>query len=493
MPAARKGRLVFLGFLLIAGALIALQYAAVAQGRQPAGEPSASGSLSRDFVVVLVLILFSSLFVAAEVAFLSIRRTRVEQLVEEGDRRARVAERLLSEPTRLLATIQVGLTLVQLFSAGEAANRFVMPLADVIREMAPGTILASGAAGISFVLVVGGVAFLTLVLGEVTPKSIAVLRSEPIALWAAYPIAWLQVLLSPVVGAVTWIARIFVTPLGGSVSFHTSALSEEELKIMVEQSEELGVIEREEKEMIHSIFEFGDTTVRQVMTPRLDVTAVEADAPLEQIVKVISESGHSRLPVYDDDLDNIIGILHAKDLLKSLYSSPGDARLSIRDMLRAPYFIPDGKRVDDLLAEFRKERRQFAIVRDEYGTMIGVVTIEDLLEEIVGEIQDEYDSEEPVMRQLDETTALIDGRMSLSDFNDRMGVELPEDEADTIGGFVFTLLGHQPSQGESTRWDGFEFQVEATDGRRIQKVRVVRTPPAAGEEGADSEPSSEDA
>ena len=243
---------------------------------------------------------------------------------------------------------------------------------------------------------------------------------------------------------------------------------------MVEESEEHGVIETEEKEMIHSIFEFGETVARKVMTPRPDITAVEADVSVDEMIRVVTESGHSRLPVFDDDLDNMVGIIHVKDLLAAVTGSVRPT--SIRELMRPAYFIPENKLVRDLLAELRRNRIQMAIVRNpDDGTVMGVVTIEDLLEEIVGDIQDEYDPDvEPECVQVDDNTTIVDGRMSLDDFNDRMGANLPTEDSDTLGGFVFGLMGHQPAQGEQAQFDGLEFRVEATDGRRIQKVRVIR-------------------
>lgn len=477
-----------LGRLLLAACLAAAPCAVLAQAPGPL-PADGSRTLLRDGLVVVILVFVSSLFVTAETAFLSVRRSRIEQLVEEGDRRARVVAALLAEPTRMLATLQVALTIVQLFSAGEAANRFAAPFADWLRTAPAGAPLAPVADLVALVVVIGGVALLTLVVGEITPKSLAIQYAEPIALWAAYPVVWMQKLLAPAVSFVTWLCRLLVRPFGGSVSFHTSAMTEEELKIMVEHSEEFGVIEPQEKEMIHSIFEFGDTTVRRVMTPRLDITAVEADAPIADVVQVITDSGHSRLPVYDDDLDNIVGIVHAKDVLSALGPAGQGASTPLRNLLRPPYYIPESKRVGDLLAEFRRGKMQFAVVRDEYGTVTGVVTIEDLLEEIVGDIQDEYDVEEPVLHQVDEHTCIVDARMSVTDFNERMGTELPAEDADTIGGLLFGILGHQPQPGEGADIDTIRFEVAETDGRRVQKVRVVRRPHGReeGEDAAEAE------
>lgn len=442
---------------------------------QDGGEPAhtrSSSSVWWDATVVAILVVITGLFVLAETALLTVRRTRIDQLVEENNRSAKLVQQLLTEPTRMLATLQVGLTMVQLFSAGEAANRFVGPFKNfLLRIFGSSHFIVDYAGTISFFTVILSVGLATLVIGEITPKSIGIRFSERIALLAAYPIRWLQIVASPLVTLVTFLSNMIVRPLGGTASFHSAAMSEEELKIMVEQSEEHGVIETEEKEMIHKVFDFADTVVRKVMTPRLDITAIEADVTIDELIETVTTSGHSRLPVYDDNLDNIVGIVHVKDVLKGITSgTPG----SIRDLARPPYFIPENKRVDDLLTEFKRNKIQIAIVRDEYGTVVGIVTIEDLVEEIVGEIQDEYDVEEPEMRQVDDATCIVDGRMSLDDFNDRMGVELPAEESDTLGGFVFGLLGHQPVKGETAVWDGMELQVEETDGKRIQRVRVCR-------------------
>jgi putative hemolysin len=433
----------------------------------------ASGSVFMDAAIVVCLVFITAIFVMAETALLTVRRPRIEQLVEENNRAAKLVSQLLSEPTRMLATLQVGLTMVQLFSAGEAANRFVGPVtAFLLRIGSSIPFIRHNAGTISFFLVIMSVGLLTLVIGEIAPKSIAIRHNEKLALIAAYPIRGIQIVFKPLVWLVTFLSNLLVRPFGGTATFHATAYSEEELKIMVEQSEEHGVIETEEKEMIHKVFEFADTVVRKVMTPRLDIAAVEADVTIDDLIRAVTASGHSRLPIYDDNLDNIIGIVHVKDVLKGV---TGETRvMSIRELMRPPYFIPENKRVDDLLKEFKGNKMQMAVVRDEYGTVTGVVTIEDLIEEVFGDIQDEYDVEEPLIRQVDENTCIIDGKMSLDDFNDRMGAELPVEESDTLGGFVFGLLGHQPDQGESSRYDGFEFHVEETDGRRILKVRVCK-------------------
>jgi putative hemolysin len=328
------------------------------------------------------------------------------------------------------------------------------------------------------------------VIGEIAPKSLAVRYSERLALVTVYPIHWLQVLLNPAVSLLTFLSNIVVRPFGGTASFRPAAVNEEELKMIVEAGEEQGVLNPEETEMIHSILGFGDTVVRKVMTPRIDITALDVQASMTAIVQAVTESGHSRIPVYEGDLDHIVGVVHAKDLLKGL--SEGSASASpIRAVMRPPYVVPETKRIDDLLADLRRRRQQLAIVVDEYGVTAGVATIEDLLEEIVGDIQDEYDEEEePEVQVIDRQTSILNGKMSLEDVNDRMGQNLPIDEADTIGGLVFGLLGRQPSPGDHVSWGSTEFTVEAIDGRRITKVRVIQHPPPP--EGQEQAPNAGD-
>jgi putative hemolysin len=446
-----------------------------------------------DLAVVLVLVLTNGLFAMAEAAFLSVRRTRIDQLVEEGHRSAQIVARMLAEPTRTLSTIQVGITFISLFTAGAAADSAVEPLAAWLSSRLPDFFVPGFAKTIALIVVMVSVSFLTLILGEITPKSLAVQRAEAIVLAAAYPLRGLQTVASPIVGVVTRISDMLVRPFGGKAAFHPTALSQEELKLMVEQSEEYGVIEPQEKEMIHSIFEFSDTPVRRVMTPRLDISAVSADTPLLGVLDEVKRTGHSRLPVYEGDLDQIVGIVHVKDAIDCLIE-PCDqpkvrgmseaSQVTARQLMRPAYFVPESKRVDDLLADFRRNKSHIAVVRDEYGTVIGVVTIEDLLEEIVGEIQDEYDLEDPEITQIDASTMIVDARMTVADFNDRMGTNLPVEDADTLGGFVFGLLGHQPLEKEEVEWSGMQFRVEATDGRRVQKVRVTRF---SGPDPADDE------
>ncbi len=443
-------------------------------GAANAADAPEATNFARDLLLVLGLILINALFSMAEAALLSVRRSRIDQLVEEGNRAARLASRLMNDPTRMLSTLQVGVTLVGLFSAGVAAEHLVDPLAAWLSAQVGSGFIAEHAKAIAFGVTILGVSLVSLVVGEITPKSIAIRHAEKIALVTVYPMTWLQTFATPIVALVTSLSSVLTRPFGVTAGFHPSALGEDELRLLVEQSEEHGVIDSDEKEMIHSIFDFGDTLAREVMTPRLDVVGLPVTADVATLVKMVEESGHSRLPVYEGDLDRIVGIVHIKDTLRALAAGRLDA--PIKELMRPPYFIPENKLVADLMTELRNDKGQLALVRDEYGTFTGVVTLEDLLEEIVGEIRDEHEREveDVLLSTLEDHTFLVSGRMSMDEFNERMGTELPVDEADTFGGFVFGLFGRQPVQGETVEAAGFAFQVDQTDGRRILKVKVTR-------------------
>jgi putative hemolysin len=434
-------------------------------------------------MLILGLILLNAFFAMAEIALVSVRRTRIRQLAEEGVSRAKTAEKLIADPTRFLATVQIGVTLVGFFASATGAVTLATPLADMLRQTDI-QVIAENASGIAVFLVTLVIGYLSLVVGEISPKSLALQHAERVALWSAGPLMLLSYITAPIVKLITWTSNILVRPFGGTASFSPPILTEEELKMLVEAGEEEGVLEEEEKEMIHSIFEFTDTVVRKVMIPRIDIKAVEVNETVDDLLDVIMKAGHSRIPVYDEDIDHILGIIHAKDLLRALHEN--GQKVTVKELMRPPYVIPENKKVDELLAEFKKSKIQMAIVVDEYGGTAGLVTIEDLLEEIVGDIMDEYDVEEPMVEVIDLNTTIVDARAPIDEINELMDLALPEEEFDTIGGFVFGLLGKQPEQGERIEYDGVEMVVEKTDGRRIQKVKIVKIEAGAAVEGESS-------
>jgi putative hemolysin len=488
IPILMVALLAFGANLLLAqnGAPHAGQNTVLPTGQQKA-DPIDTARLAWELIAVVALIFVNALFAIAEYSLITVRGTRIEQLVEENNRSAVLVQRMKSSPdnsTRMMATIQTGVTLLATLSSALAATSAVEPLAAWLSAHSP-ALIAAHANSVALVLVTLPVAILSLVIGEIAPKSLAYRHAERFALIAVHPVSWMEAVLAPVVALLTFLSNLVVRPFGGTASFTLPAVGKEELEIIMEKGVEQGVVDNSEKEMITGVLDFGDIVARKVMTPRLDLTAFEVGGAIPDLVRLITASGHSRIPIYEQDLDNIVGIIHAKDLLNLLNLPPGEARdrIKIRNVMRPAYFIPETKKVDELLSEFRRSRQQLAIVRDEYGFTAGLVTIEDLLEEIVGDIQDEYDSEEPMMVQVvDAYTSLMDGLTPLSDVNERMDLDLPEDEADTIGGFVFNLLGHQAVQGERARYGQVEFVVEATDGRRITRVRLTREPDGRGAE-----------
>ena len=425
-----------------------------------------------SIIFIAALILLNAFFAMAEIALVSVRKTRIKQLIEEGVQRARTVQKLMEDPTRLLATVQIGVTFVGFFASAAGAITLAQPLADVFAK-AGIPIIVGNATVLAVVIVTLVIGFFSLVIGEISPKSLALQHAERIALWTAGPLLFLSYATAPLIKIITSSSSLLVRPFGGQASFAPPILTEEELKMLVEAGEEEGVLEEEEKEMIHSIFEFTDTVARKVMVPRIDMKTVDVEGTVDELLAVIMKAGHSRVPVYEGTVDNIIGVVHAKDLLRALHEN-GDG-VTMRELMRPPYVIPENKKVDELLAEFKKSKIQMAIVVDEYGGTAGLVTIEDLLEEIVGEIMDEYDVEEPMVEVVDENVSIVDARTPIDEINEQMGLTLPEEEFDTIGGFVFGVLGRQPRQGEKIEYNGVALVVEKTDGRRIQKVKIVKT------------------
>jgi putative hemolysin len=318
---------------------------------------------------------------------------------------------------------------------------------------------------------------INLIVGELVPKSIASLHPIRTAtrlygfLTAARSI--LVLFTFPVEAVANAIARRF----GGTATFSMPNQTEEEIKNLVESAEQSGEIERDERELLHSVFSFTDTIAREVMTPRVDLDAVAADTPATELVQLIKESGHSRIPIYEGTDDQIVGIIHAKDLLMAMLS---EKPVSIRGLMRAPYFVPENKNLQQLLSELRTNRAQMAIIQDEFGGTSGIVTIEDIVEELVGDIVDEYDEEEPSVLAKDNGWS-VEGRTHWEDLNRAIGSEFESDEFDTIGGYVFGLFGRQPSAGETMDVDGWRFTITETDGRRISRLHVGMIPPATEE------------
>jgi putative hemolysin len=428
-----------------------------------------------QLLVVLFLVLIEAVFVAAEIAIVTLRRSRLEQLIEEGHRGAPAVRRLLADRSRFLAVVQIGVTFVGFLAAAYAAENFADRLAPVLAGVPP---LKDAAVGIAVLVITVLLAFFTIVFGELVPKNFALNHTDRVALTLAGPMELTARILKPLVGLLTWTTRA----ISGGPNPDTARqaqIGSEELKLIVERGGEEGVLEAEEEQMISAVIELGQRRVHEVMVPRTDIQTLQATATLDEIIDTIVSEGHSRIPVYRKSIDEVIGILYAKDLLPLL---KGDNQgLDLRKMLRSPLFVPESMSIDDLLHMLQRRKVHIAIVLDEYGGTAGMVTIEDLIEEIVGEIQDEYDVEEPMTERLSEHVARVDGRASVDDLADLFDLELGDledsDEYDTVGGLIYHRIGGVPKPGDEVHIDdyGLTLTVETTDGHRVGKVLAARS------------------
>jgi putative hemolysin len=432
-----------------------------------------------ELAVIALLIAVNGVFVAAEIALVTVRRSRIRQLSDEGEPRAKRVARMTERPAGLLATIQLGITFIGFLAAAFAGASIAGQLADWLRDIGFG-----GSADIIALLIVTlFVSLVTIIFGELVPKTLALAHAERYALTLARPVEILGRVLSPVVWFLTSVTHGVTRLLGVRDVSSDDAITSEELLILVERGSEQGTIEAEEEQMIGGVLELGEQRAHEVMVARVDMVTLEADASLAEIISVIVGEGHSRIPVYEDNIDNIIGMLYAKDLLPYLVGE--DRPPSIRALLRTPLFVPESMLVDDLLRSLQRRRVHIAVVLDEHGGTAGLVTIEDLLEEIVGEIQDEYDEEEPMIVPLGDHEARIDGRADVDDMLEHFDTALDGDdqqEFDTVGGLVYHYVGGVPIVGDAFEVDGLKITVEATDGRRVRTVHVVHTPPEPDEE-----------
>jgi len=436
-----------------------------------------------EILVLVGLTLLEGFFVAAEIALVSIRRSRIDQLVDEGSGAARRVRRLLDDPGRFLAVSQLGLTVLGFFASAYAAVSLVVGLKRLLEGAG---IRADTAEVAALVVVTVILALFTIVFAELVPKTLALAHPERFALTLSRPIDFLARILGPVVRALTWITRAITRLLGSEVSSQAE-ITAEELRLIVERGGEQGVLEAEEEQMINAVIELGDRRVHEVMVPRVSIVGLRADASFEEAIDMVVEEGHSRIPAYDDSIDEVVGILYAKDLLPYLKSDAAP-RPPLRSLLRPPVLVPESMTIDDLLHELQRRKVHIAIVLDEYGGTAGIVTIEDLLEEIVGEIQDEYDVEEPMVVRISEHEARVDGRADVNELRELFDIELDledEEEYDTVGGLIYHRVGGVPVPGDTVQVDTLTLTVESTDGRRVGKVLVVRDNRSSSRDEAD--------
>jgi len=417
-------------------------------------------TLTLELVGVGILILVNAFFVAAEYGLVTARRTRIIELHHQGNRRARAVLKITSDPQQFIAAMQLGVTLTSLGigALGEQA------LAHAFESW-----LATALAVILAYLIL---TYFHVVIGELVPKGVALGHAEGTALWVSAPVRAFFTVFAPFVWVLRKSTDAVLHVLGlEPPSAEREPLSEAELRMLLSRSSEQGEIEHEEQQMIDKVFVFGDKDVADVMVPRPEVVAISAELPSEEALAAVLDSPYTRYPVYGESLDDVIGVLHVRDLFTAVHDR-GLASVRLAEIVRSAYIVPETKDLASLLQEFRKTNNHFAVVVDEYGGMAGICTLEDLLEEIVGEIEDEFDVPEEQIEQLDDDTYRVDGMFPIDEFNERFGTGLPDEDFHTLAGFVFGQLGRAPQPGDDIEYDGMRFDVLEVDGSRIEKLVV---------------------
>ncbi|MGH2971498.1 MAG: hemolysin family protein [Gaiellaceae bacterium] len=418
-------------------------------------------NLFLELLGVAALILLNAFFVAAEYGLVTARRTRIIELQHQGNRRARDVLRITGDPPRFIAAMQLGVTLTSL-AIGALGEHALTKEFD--------TWLATALAiALAYLILT----FFHVVVGELVPKGVALSHSEGTALWVSAPVRAFFTVTQPLIWVLqrstNAVLRLFgVEPVGAE----RDVLSEAELRMLVSRSTREGEIEVGEQQMIDKVFVFGDKDAADVMVAKPDVTAISVEMPPEEALETVLDHPYTRYPVYRETLDDVVGVLHVRDLFSAIHDR-GLADVHLEELLRAAYVVPETKDLASLLQEFRKTNNHFAIVVDEYGALAGICTLEDLIEEIVGEIEDEFDVPEQSIEQVDEDTWRLDGRFPIEEFNERFGTELPDEDFHTVAGFVFGQLGRAPEPGDDISFDGVRFDVLEVEGNRIERIAVT--------------------
>jgi putative hemolysin len=420
---------------------------------------------------VLLLILLIGFFSASEVAVVSTRKSRMQELADEGNRRASIVLQFQNNPEQFLATIHVGIISALTLASGLGGIMAFQHLVPALQASETEWIRESSN-WISLGIIAASIGSLVVVFGELVPKSLALRFAEVVALRVAPPLVVFAAGFKYPVKLLTLASNIFLAPFKDKTTFMESRISEEEFKLILEEGTKSGVIDKTEHELIESIFEFTDTTAKEVMIPRPDVVALNINTPREKMVKIVLEEGYSRMPVYKDTIDNIIGVVYTKDLLGLLEYRD---IIILQDIIRPALFIPETKRISQLMRELQQKKQHMAVVIDEFGGTEGIVTMEDILEEIVGEIHDEYDEELKDVESSADEAFLVNARMSVKDFNERFLTSVPEaDEYDTLSGFLNKLAGRIPDLNEELKTESLSFTIVKKSQRRIRQVKVKK-------------------
>ena len=424
-----------------------------------------------QLIFLFILILLNAYFAATEIAFISLNDAKVEKQAKDGNKKAKQIQKMLKNPSKFLATIQIGITLAGFLSSAFASDAFAGMLAPKLNEWMPFISIAVWQ-NISIVIITIILSFFTLVFGELVPKRLAMKYYEKISFATICVIKAISVITAPFVKLLTWSTNI-VSKIFGVSEQEEEIVTEEEIKMMVDQGEEKGSIEENEKELINNVFEFNDIVASEIMTHRTDMYAIEINQDLYELLDEIDEYKYSRIPVYSESIDNIEGILFLKDILKLVSTRK---EIKIADIMREAYFVPETKPIDEIFEELQANKMQMAIVVDEYGGTAGLLTMEDILEELVGNIFDEYDDIEFEYKKLDDNTYLIDGSVSLYELKKILDVEIPEGDYETLSGYLIEKLGRLPEEGEYPiiEDDKLTYKIQEFEDKRIRWVKVCK-------------------
>lgn len=422
-------------------------------------------------LVLAILIFLNAYFAATEIAFISLNDAKIERLAKKGNKKAKQIIKMLKNPSKFLATIQIGITLAGFLSSAFASDAFVDILAPMLSKLIP-VISQDIWRSISIIIITIILSFFTLVLGELVPKRLAMKYYEKISFATIGVIKLISVITAPFVKLLTFSTNI-VSKMFGVTENEESIVTEEEIKMMIDEGEEKGTIEEAEKEMINNVFEFNDITAVEIMTHRRDMFAIDINEDIRKSLDKIDEYKYSRIPVYDETVDEIKGILNVKDILKVLN---GNKPIKLKSLIREAYFVPESKPIDEIFNELKKNKKQMAIVVDEYGGTSGLLTMEDILEELVGNIFDEYDEVENEFEKIDDNTFLISGSVTLYELKKILDIEIPEGDYDTLSGYLLEELGRLPEEGEDAivETKDVTYKIEEYEEKRIMWVKACK-------------------
>ena len=424
-----------------------------------------------QMIILIILILFNAYFAATEIAFISLNDAKIEKNAKEGNKKSKQILKMLKSPSKFLATIQIGITLAGFLSSAFASDAFADKLAPVLNSCLP-VIGLENWKGISIVIITIILSFFTLVLGELVPKRLAMKYYEKIAYLTIGPIRIISIITAPFVKILTTSTNM-ISKIFGVNEEEEEIVTEEEIRMMIAEGEEKGTIEQDEKQLLNNVFEFNDIIVSEAMTPRTDMYAININEDIKKVLDEIDEFKYSRIPVYDENIDDIKGILYIKDILKPLKNNEN---VDIKKLIREPYFVPESKDIDELFKEMQQNKMQMAIVIDEYGGTAGLITMEDIIEELVGNIFDEYDDEEIDVKKIDDNTYILSGALTSYDLKKIFGVEMPEGDYETLSGFLIEKLGRIPNDNEHPIIEGenLTYKIEEVEDKRIKYVKVCK-------------------